>query len=325
MTGHPKRTPPSGNTPRIGLALGCGAARGLAHIGVIRALNEAGIGIHCIAGTSIGALIGAVHAAGRLDELETFFQGLGWRRMAPFFDVVFPKSGLIDGAKVEALVCSHIHPETIEALRIPFCAVATDLLTGEEIAINHGDVIEAVRASISVPGVFTPQRAHGRTLVDGGLTNPVPVSVARAMGADIVIAVDLNHGVVVERASERLRPDRTDAPPSIQRTDGRRQSRRAPTARLFARNAGDAQRFPRRPSSREPLPNIFEVLLASVSIMEARITQSRLEADRPEILIQPPLGHIRFLDFGRAEEIIGIGHTAARESIKAGQGIFLGT
>jgi NTE family protein len=294
----------------------------LAHIGVIRALDEAGIKIHCIAGTSIGALIGAVHAAGRLDELEAFFQGLGWRRMAPFFDVVFPKSGLIDGAKVEALVRSHVHPNAIEALRIPFCAVATDLLIGEEIAISQGDVIEAVRASISVPGIFTPHRHEGRTLVDGGLTNPVPISVARAMGADIVIAVDLNHGIVAKRASEHLRSDRTDAPPSTQRTNVRRQSRRALKARLFAHNATGRQRFPRRSSPREPLPNIFEVLLASVSIMEARITQSRLEADRPEILIQPPLEHIRFLDFGRAKEIMGIGHAAARESIKAGQGIF---
>jgi len=180
----------------IGLALGSGSARGLAHIGVIQALEEADIKVDVIAGTSIGALIGAVYASDSLDSLESTFQELDWMKIASFFDVVFPRSGLIDGAKVSGLVRTHIHVDRIEALPRRFASLATDIFTGEEVIISSGDVIEAVRASISVPGIFTPVRSNGRILVDGGLVNPVPVSVARSMGADIVIAVDLNHDIV---------------------------------------------------------------------------------------------------------------------------------
>jgi NTE family protein len=182
-----------GHRPGIGLALGSGSARGLAHLGVIRAIEDAGIEVGFIAGSSMGALIGAIHAAGKLDELEASFQGFDWKKTASFFDVVLPKSGLLDGARISELVRAHIHADTIEALPIPFAAVATDIVSGEEVVIRSGDVIEAVRASISVPGIFTPVRSNGHILVDGGITNPVPVSAARAMGAGIVIAVDLNH------------------------------------------------------------------------------------------------------------------------------------
>ena len=192
-----------GGRPKIGLALGSGSARGLAHLGVIRAIEDAGIKVDFIAGTSMGALIGAIHAAGKLDELEAAFRTFDWKMTASFFDVVLPKSGLLDGAKVSELVRAHIHADTIEMLAKPFAAVATDIVSGEEVVIRSGDVIEAVRASISVPGIFTPVRSNGRILVDGGLTNPVPVSAVRAMGADIVIAVDLNHEII---AGKNLKP-----------------------------------------------------------------------------------------------------------------------
>ncbi|WP_286738096.1 patatin-like phospholipase family protein [Thiomonas sp. SCN 64-16] len=192
--------------PRLGLALGGGAARGMAHLGVLRALADAGVRIDFIAGCSIGALVGAIAAAGRTDGLEATFKTFDWRKTLSFFDVVFPRSGLIDGAKVTELVREHLPATQIEALSIPFAAIATDLHSGAEVVLRSGDVIEAVRASIAVPGVFTPVRVHGRVLVDGGLSNPVPVSVVRAMGADQVIAVDLNHGVVDGRLKRRLRP-----------------------------------------------------------------------------------------------------------------------
>ena len=182
--------------PKIGLALGSGSARGLAHLGVIRAVQEAGIKVDYVAGTSIGALVGAVYAAGSIDSLESTFQKFDWKKMVSFFDVIFPKSGLIDGAKVRELVRALVHAEVIESLPIPFCAVATDIQSGEEVVIRQGDLIEAVRASIAVPGIFTPVRSNGLLLVDGGLVNPVPVSVVRAMGAEIVIAVDLNQQIV---------------------------------------------------------------------------------------------------------------------------------
>jgi len=307
--------------PKIGLALGSGSARGLAHLGVIRAIEDAGIEVAFIAGTSMGALIGAIHAAGRLDELEATFQAFDWKKTVSFFDVVLPKSGLLDGAKVSELVRALIPADAIETLAKPFAAVATDIVSGEEVVIRSGDVIEAVRASISVPGIFTPVRSNGRILVDGGLTNPVPASVARAMGADLVIAVDLNHQIV---AGKNFKPLLN---PPVADGDGMagRLSRWVGDYRLSMNDlkqkllAGDdpvSAQF-RKWISPESLPNIFEVLLASINIMETRITQTRLSLDRPDILIQPPLGHIRFLEFGRAEEIIAIGYEHTQRQLAA--------
>lgn len=305
--------------PRIGLALGSGSARGLAHLGVIRALAEAGIEIGCIAGTSMGALIGAIHAAGKLEALEATFKDFDWKKTVTFFDVVLPKSGLIDGARVSELVRAHIHTDAIETLPMPFAAVATDIVSGDEVVIRAGDVIDAVRASISVPGIFTPLRRNGRILVDGGLVNPVPVSAARALGADIVIAVDLNHEII---AGKNLKPLwRTDdmskkMPGMFSRSMGSyRRSMQELKARLLARDAPGAAQFARWTSSEEPLPSIFEVLLASINVMETRITQARLALDAPDLLVQPPLGHIRFLEFGRAEEIIRIGYEHTRRQL----------
>ncbi|MDD2274073.1 MAG: patatin-like phospholipase family protein [Desulfuromonadaceae bacterium] len=321
MMGKPIKTG-HGHRLKIGLALGSGSARGLAHLGVIRALEDAGIEVDFIAGTSMGALIGAIHAAGKLDELETTFQAFDWKKTVSFFDVVLPKSGLLDGAKVSELVREHIHANVIEALPKAFAAVATDIVSGEEVVIRSGDVIEAVRASISVPGIFTPVRSNGRILVDGGLTNPVPVSAARAMGAEFVIAVDLNHQIV---AGKNLKP-------LLNR--GKANSEVSNAADTFSRWMGDCllsmkdtkqkllgENDPvsaqlRKWISPEPLPSIFEVLLASINIMETRITESRLGIDKPDLIIRPPLGEFRFLEFGRAEEIIAIGYKCAREQLK---------
>lgn len=315
-------TETSQQRPKIGLALGSGSARGLAHLGVIRALAEAGIEADFIAGTSMGALIGAIHAAGKLEALEATFQTFDWKKTVSFFDVVLPKSGLLDGAKISALVRAHVQAARIEALPKPFGAVATDLVSGEEVLIRSGDVIEAVRASISVPGIFTPVRSNGHILVDGGLTNPVPVSAVRAMGADIVIAVDLNHQIV---AGKNLKPllntaDASEAASSLfpRWTGTYRQSMQELKARMLARETPGAAQFARWAARDEPLPSIFEVLLASINIMEASITQTRLGLDRPDLLIQPPLGHIRFLEFGRAEEIIRIGYEHTRQQLIPG-------
>lgn len=302
--------------PAVGLALGSGSARGLAHVGVLRALEEAGIAVQAIAGTSIGALIGAVEASGRLDALAAALRALDWQRMAGFFDVVLPKSGLIDGARISALVREHVPSPSIEALPRPFAAVATDLATGEEVVLREGDVIEAVRASIAVPGILTPVRSDGRILVDGGLVNPVPVSVARLLGAEVVVAVDLNHGIV---AGKNLKPlvERAVAEPArLPRwaADIRRGVQEA-MARLRGGEVPAAAQVARWSAPAEPMPNIFEVLLASINVMEARITETRLALDRPDLVIRPPLGHIRFLDFDRAEEIIAIGYRSAVEAL----------
>jgi NTE family protein len=314
----------SGDRPKVGLALGSGSARGLAHLGVIRALADAGIEVDYIAGTSMGALVGAICAAGKLDELEAVFRSFDWKKTLSFFDVVLPKSGLIDGAKVSELVRDHIHADTIEMLPKPFAAVATDIVSGEEVVIRSGDVIEAVRASISVPGIFTPVRSNGSILVDGGLTNPVPVSALRAMGADLVIAVDLNYEIISGKNLKPLRPAKKES-----------DSATGTAFSAFTRWAGDyletmkdirqklltgdvpAWAQFKQWNSSEQLPNIFEVLLASINIMETRLTQTRLSVDRPDIIIQPPLGHIRFLEFDRAEEIITVGYEHAQLELAA--------
>ncbi|PJL28246.1 patatin-like phospholipase family protein [Stenotrophomonas maltophilia] len=303
-----------GFVPKIGLALGSGSARGLAHIGVLRAVEEAGIEIDFIAGTSMGALVGAVYAAGKLDELEAVFQSFDWKKTVAFFDVVLPKSGLLDGAKVSDLVREYVQSARIEELPKRFAAVATDIVSGEELTIASGDVIDAVRASISVPGVFTPIRSNGRILVDGGLVNPVPVGVARAMGADVVIAVDLNHEIVSGKNFKPVLPpgrltERGDW------VEGYRQAIQWIKERMLAHEIPGSAQLARWASVEEPAPNIFEVLLASINVMETRITQARLELEKPDILIQPPLGHIRFLQFARAEEIVEIGYRCAAEQL----------
>lgn len=307
--------------PRIGLALGSGSARGLAHVGVIRAIEDVGIKIDYIAGTSMGALIGAVHAAGKLGELETTFLGFDWKKTASFFDVVLPRSGLLDGAKVSALVRSHIHADDIEALPITFAAVASDLTSGKEVVIRTGDIIEAVRASISVPGIFTPVRRNGQLLVDGGLTNPVPTSAVRVMGADFIIAVDLNHQIVNGKNLKPLLPvasnEESDPGPRSAWMGRYTQTMQSLKQKLLASDAPGRTQLLRWLAREEPLPSIFEVLLASINIMETSITQTRLHIDQPDIIIQPPLGHIRFLEFGRAEEIIAIGYAHTQRQLAA--------
>jgi NTE family protein len=180
---------------RIGIALGAGAARGWAHIGVIRALEHAGIKPHIVCGTSIGAMIGALYADDRLDDLETWVNALTWRAVMGFFDIGFG-GGLLKGARVIAFLHKHFADKKIEELARPFAAVATDLKTGEEVWLREGTVTHAVRASIAMPGLFTPWTGNGRYLVDGALVNPVPVSLCRAMGAKFVIAVDLSSPLV---------------------------------------------------------------------------------------------------------------------------------
>ena len=311
-------TEQSTHQPKIGLALGSGSARGLAHIGVIRALKDTGIHIDCVAGTSFGAMIGAVFASGKLDSLQDAYLAMDWKNIAYFFDVVFPKSGIIDGNKVADFLREYVHSERIEELPLPFKAVATELDSGKEVILETGDVIDAVRASISVPGMFTPIRLNEQVLVDGGLVNPVPVNVVRAMGADIVIAVDVNHDIVSGKAPKiSTKPD--DENTFIQ-TLARLGGAKYPAA-MERLNEGlqtldtPALNHIRAWLAEEPLPNIFEVILSSINIMESQITRTRLRIDAPDLLIQPPLGSVRFLEFNRAEEIISIGYEAARQQI----------
>lgn len=299
---------------KIGLALGSGSARGWAHIGVLQALSEAGIGVDYVAGTSIGALVGAVYAAGKLDTLRTTVLQLDWKRTISFLDVVFPKAGLVDGKKVADFIRSRLKEKNIEELPLAFCAVSTDLATGQEVVLREGNLVEAVRASISVPGIFTPVRKEGAFLVDGGLVNPIPVSVARQMGADFVIAVDLNHDIVAKRGISHSRSD-TSGPltaigQSFTKSRPIRQILDAINKRTIMLDAPVLDQV-KRWIAQDPVPNIFEVLTTSINIMEVQITTTRLRTDPPDLLIQPNLGHIRFLDFHRAQEAIDEGYREA--------------
>lgn len=180
--------------PRIGIALGAGSARGWAHIGVLRALAKAGIAPEVVCGTSIGALVGAIYAAGRLDAFEQWVKALTWRRVVGYFDLSF-SGGILKGDRLFSDLREHFITGDIGELEKPFAAVATDLRSGREVWLREGPVAEAVRASIATPGLFTPSPGEGRVLVDGALVNPVPVSVCRALNADFVIAVDLSSSV----------------------------------------------------------------------------------------------------------------------------------
>jgi len=303
---------------KVGLVLGSGSARGWAHLGVIQALAEAGVRVDYVAGTSIGALVGAFYAAGKIETLRNIILELDRKQIALLFDMVFPKSGLIDGKKIADSVREHISEKNIGELSLPLCVICTDLNTGCEVNIQDGDIIEAIRASISVPGIFTPVKKNGIFLVDGGLVNPVPVNVSRRMGADLVIAVDLNHDIVGKRSvihseSYATVPLTGRNRFAVQNTlvrkiiDNLKKRTGAPSASVLAQ----IKQWMKKDSA----PNIFEVLASSIYIMEMQITATRLKTEPPDLLIQPKLGHIRFLDFHRAQEAIGEGYREARIQI----------
>ena len=302
---------------RIGLALGSGSARGLAHIGVIRAIEEAGIKVDVIAGTSIGALVGAAYASGRLDALELSFREFDWKSVGSLFDPVFPRSGLIDGKKISKFIRAHVLGPNIEHLPVPFSAIAADIANGEEVTMCEGDLVVAIRASISVPGILTPVHREGRLLVDGGLVDPVPVSAARALGANLVIAVDLNHEIV-EGKQMRRRTLRRRVPRTILDRLSLNEYARAATMirEKFRVRKRLAPPRGRTIAARPRSPGMIELLLSSLHIMQVRVTESRLSIERPEVLIRPPLGSVHLLEFDRAEEMIAIGYASAQEPIR---------
>ncbi|MCO5119818.1 MAG: patatin-like phospholipase RssA [Burkholderiaceae bacterium] len=290
------------NRLRIGLALGSGAARGWSHIGVIRVLEEAGIRPDIVCGTSIGALVGGVYAADKLGELETWLRSLSWSDVVGFLDISMG-GGLIKGSRLVGFLGDRLGESDIADFRLPFAAIATDLHTGREVWLEKGPFLEVARASISVPGLFTPVLRDGRYLVDGGLVNPVPVSLARAMGADIVIAVDLGadmigrHDVSHSASTAAVPPEPGDG------LMGRLQ---AGFVSLFSGSGSD----PAMP----PPPSMIDVLTTSINIMQIRITRSRLAGEPADAVIAPRLAHFALLDFHRAAEAIDEGRRAA-ESI----------
>jgi NTE family protein len=287
------------NKPVIGLALGSGSARGWAHIGAIRVLEKAGVVADIVCGTSIGALVGGAYAAGELDRLEDWTRSLTWQRVVGFLDLSLD-GGLIKGAKLIDFLRSNFEDRDIERLDRKYGAVATELDTGREVWLTAGSLFEAVRASISLPGLFTPAERDGRLLVDGGLVNPVPVSLARALGADIVIAVDLNADLASRHESTR-----SGAPDDA--------ARKPPATLLERIQAGIASAL--TSGNKDDAPSLLDVLSASINIMQLRITRSRLAGEPADVVIAPRLGSLALMDFHRAGNAIEEGRRAAEREL----------
>ena len=330
--------------PIVGLALGSGSARGWAHFGVLHALREAGVSPDIICGTSIGSLVGATYAAGEMDAFESWVLGLGKRKVFGFMDFNLG-GGLLKGEKIIDFWRENFVQETMEELGAPFGCVATDLQTGAEVWLRKGSIAEAVRASIALPGLFTPVMREGRLLVDGGLVNPVPVSLARAMGADIVIGVDLNadimrkhmkpmdlsdtelkiHSRSVHISELHLESEAETAPLSVPPEDLHADAAPVGWTGKWKRSMTSVKtlsssviRRGRRDESEADdddapaVPSLVNVVLASVNIMQMRITRSRMAGDPAEVLIAPRLSHIGLMDFHRGRESIDEGYAATQ-------------
>ncbi|HHJ11874.1 MAG TPA: patatin-like phospholipase RssA [Chromatiales bacterium] len=294
---------------KIGLALGSGSARGWAHVGVIEALAERGIEPQVVAGTSIGALVGAAHVSGNLQRLHEWLLTLTRMDVISLMDPSWLGGGLIEGEKLFDFFRDYMRDGRIEDLDIPFGAVATELENGREVWLREGLLSEAVRASIALPGLFTPAKKDGKWYIDGGLVNPVPVSLCRAMGADVVIAVNLNGDILGRHLRHNGR----------EREDDRSQGRLSEALienELWQKYSGrlrellGRERLPDWLDFRREGPGLFEVMATAINIMQDRITRSRMAGDPPELLIAPRLSHIQLMEFERASEAIEEGRRA---------------
>jgi NTE family protein len=291
---------------KIGLALGAGSARGWAHIGVLRALTEAGIHPDVIAGTSVGALVGGCYVAGELDALERFARELTRRRVLGFLDFNLSGTGLIHGQRLREVLEARLRNLTIESLARRYVAVATEIGSGHEIWLARGHLGDAIRASYAMPGIFKPVAIEGRWLFDGALVNPIPVSVCRALGARYVIAVNVNseggHGTVVTDL-EAL-PIAALPPPEDQGLLARngRAVRKLIQRQLFGREDNGG-------------PGISTVMIQAFNIVQDRIARSRLAGDPPDLMIAPHLPPIGLFDFHRAEEMIECGAAAVSRQV----------
>ncbi len=306
---------------RVGLVLGSGGARGWAHLGVLQALQEKGVQVDVVAGTSMGALVGAFFAAGRGSVLRELADDLDWRRLRQFFwEVSLSRSGLTDGRRLLEELRKLLGVKEFRELDLPFRAVATDLGTGGEVVLSSGNLLQALRASFSIPGVFSPVRISRRLLVDGGLVNPVPVNVARAMGAQKVIAVDVSPNVGPKEMP--LLPNKKDPEPirgplllPKERAEEERSGPAQMLDRFFAEIEKKAMQLRDSVKDAASKPAVAEVLTRSVLIMEAQIARSRRLVEPPDLLVEPKVGDIGTLEFQRADESIAAGYAAAMQAL----------
>jgi len=286
-----------GKKKQVGLALGSGAARGLTHLGVISVLKRLEVEISCISGTSIGALIGAFLAAGKIDELDRFAATLTFRESLKLIDPVIPRSGLIEGERIESFLRDHLGSVTIQELPVSFACVASDFRSGTEVVLDTGDLVRSIRASISIPGIFKPIHHRGMFLVDGGIVNPVPVEVVRKLGADFIIAVDIcprlpeSCMVTSDQWDTGIDPQAVEPPESHSHT-------------YIAGLAPQAT----KPAT---FPTVFEIIDSSIGVMESLINRDRINHEKPDVIITPALDELGRLDFYKYEAGVREGERAA--------------
>jgi len=293
--------------PVIGLALGGGAARGFAHIGIVRTLIAHGIVPNVVVGTSIGAVVGGAYAAGHLDTLEEWARSLQRRNILGYLDIRLNGSGLIGGDKLAAQLEAAIGQILIEELPLKFATVATEVRTGHEIWLTHGRMVHAMRASYALPGIFSPVLVGDRWLVDGALVNPVPVSAARALGAEIVIAANLSSDVFTHSTTIYSHGASAAVPEVAIEV--------APPKRGFGRLFSAERTVKREFFGGGGRPGISTVMVDAFNIMQDRITRARLAGDPPDLLISPRVGQIGWFDFHRADDLIAHGTRAAERAI----------
>ncbi len=283
------------------LALGGGAARGLAHIGIIQVLEAHNVVIRGIAGTSIGAIVGGLHAAGKLDTYEHFIRQLDAKAMLRMLDPVIPRSGLLGGNRVVKRLHEFVGDTQIQDLPLPFCAIATNLKTGAEVVLKEGSLVDAIRASFAIPGVFTPMKIEETWLVDGGVSTPVPIQPARQLIPGLpVIAVNLNNVDLVFKDKPRRKP-KSPKELAAEKELGR-------IERLLRRMGGEGERR----------PGLLASISDSLTHLEHRIARFQIAADEPDLLLEPPVYGVGLFDFHRGKAIIEAGEKCARDAIANG-------
>jgi len=302
---------PTSRHPQIGLALGSGAARGWAHIGIIEALSEAGINPQIVCGASMGALVGAAYVAGRLANLRAWAEAVSWREIIRLMDIRLTGGGVIDGKQIVEFLRALDISAPIESYPKKFAALATDLVTGREIWLQSGPIDNAVRASITMPGIFRPFKIGDQWLLDGGLVNPVPVSTCRALGADVIIAVNVNGELLARRFDKKPRKH------------PERKTKRTPNEFLTQLHsqmpAAIRQQIdilaPKLLQPEARTPGYFQVIATAINIMQDHITRTRLAGEPPHVLLVPKTGNIGLLDFNRAKEAIAEGRACVERAL----------
>ena len=297
---------------KVTLVLGSGGAKGLAHISIIENIKELKIPIDMIVGSSIGSLIGALYGAGSMDKFKKDLLAMPVSKYSDFFEPILPVSGLLNDSKIMKFLSNYIpHNMLIEDLKIPLYIVSTDYYTGMPVVFREGNILEAVRASISIPGIFKPIKYKDSILVDGGVADPLPIDVAEEMGGGLIIAVNLHPMVKMRGDKKKLRDERPDM-------EGVKRGR----FDIFIEKAKSVAKIRTdnlintvisamgKIHGDEKLPNIFNVISQSIDIMGYTNSKQMLEYNPPTVLIEPNLVHFNFLDFNRTEEALAEGKRA---------------